>query len=239
MPVLSVKSAVVAAAALATLAASALPSSAQSYTYQGAQNYGSGAYSQPYDYNQRYYGDDRSSYEYCRNDRGQRQGAGTFIGGAAGAVAGSQLAARGRRTEGSILGGVVGAVIGNVVGRNSANDCERYSQSNYYDDRAYSAPVYDDRYADDRYDDRYSDDRYSDSRYVQVYPAPASNYGSSYNSSYGYGDDYSSRYSSSYGNTDRDGCRLAESRIRLPDGRSETRYVRTCPDQSGRYRVVD
>ena len=31
----------------------------------------------------------------------------------------------------------------------------------------------------------------------------------------------------------------AESRIRLPDGRSETRYVRTCPDQSGRYRVVD
>lgn len=234
MSVLSVKSAVAAAAALATLGVSALPASAQSYTYQGAQNYGSGAYSQPYDYDQRYYGNDRSSYDYCRNDRGQRQGAGTFIGGAAGAVAGSQLAARGRRTEGSILGGVVGAVIGNVVGRNSANNCETY-RSNYYDDRAYSAPVYDDRYADDRYDDRYSDSRYSDNRYVQVYPAPTSGYGSSY----GYGDDYSSRYSSSYGNTDRDGCRLAESRIRLPDGRSETRYVRTCPDQSGRYRVVD
>lgn len=231
MPVLSVKSALAAAAALTTLGVSVLPASAQSYTYQGAQNYGSGAYSQPYDYNQRYYGDDRSGYDYCRNDRGQRQGAGTFIGGAAGAIAGSQLAARGRRTEGSILGGVVGAVIGNVVGRNSANNCEAYP-SNYYDDRVSSAPVYDDQYADDRYDDRYSDNRY-----VQVYPAPTSSYGSSY----GYGDDYSSRYSSSYGygNTDRDGCRLAESRIRLPDGRSETRYVRTCPDQSGRYRVVD
>ena len=122
-------------------------------------------------------------------------------------------------------------MIGNVVGRNSGNNCETYP-SNYYDDRAYSAPVYDDRYSDDRYEDRYSDNRY-----VQVYPAPMSSYGSSY----GYGDDYSSRYSTSYGygNTDRDGCRLAESRIRLPDGRSETRYVRTCPDQSGRYRVVD
>lgn len=222
MSVLSARSAVAAAAALATVGLSALPASAQSYY---SQNYGTGAYSQPYDYNSRYYGDDRYSYDYCRNDRGQRQGAGTFIGGAAGAIAGSQLAARGRRTEGSILGGVVGAVIGNAVGRNSAANCETYP-STYYDDRAYSAPVYDDRYADDRYDDRYSD-----SRYVQVYPSQ----------SYDYGDDYSSRYSSSYGygNTDRDGCRLAESRIRLPDGRSETRYVRTCPDQSGRYRVVD
>ena len=36
-----------------------------------------------------------------------------------------------------------------------------------------------------------------------------------------------------------DGCRLAESQIRLPDGRTDTRYVRTCPDQYGRYRVVD
>lgn len=224
MSVLSARSAVAAAAALATVGFSALPASAQSYY---SQNYGTGAYSQPYDYNSRYYGGDRYSYEYCRNDRGQRQGAGTFIGGAAGAIAGSQLAARGRRTEGSILGGVVGAVIGNAVGRNSAANCAAYP-STYYDDRAYSAPVYDDRYYDDRYDDRYSD-----SRYVQVYPSP----------SYDYGDDYSSRYSSSYGygygNIDRDGCRLAESRIRLPDGRSETRYVRTCPDQSGRYRVVD
>ena len=50
-------------------------------------------------------------------------------------------------------------------------------------------------------------------------------------------DDYRSRPIDSYQNSDR--CRLAESRIRLPDGRTDTRYVRTCPDQYGRYRVVD
>ena len=38
---------------------------------------------------------------------------------------------------------------------------------------------------------------------------------------------------------DRGQKTLAESRIRLPDGRTDTRYVRTCPDQYGRYRVVD
>ena len=61
----------------------------------------------------------------------------------------------------------------------------------------------------------------------------------SYQSSYGsngYYDDRS-RPVESYQNSD--GCRLAESQIRLPDGRTDTRYVRTCPDQYGRYRVVD
>lgn len=226
------KSAAAGAASLAVLGMFAPSASAQSYTYQGAQNYGTGAYSQPYDYNQLGYQDyDRNSYDYCRDDRGQRQGAGTVIGGAAGAIAGSQLAARGRRTEGSILGGVVGAVIGNAVGRNSGQNCEAYDDRYYdnrYDDRAYVQPRYDDRY-DSRYQDGYGyqgyDDRYSDSRYVRVYPSPdySSSYSSSYSSGYGYGDS----------------CRLAESRIRLPDGRMETRYVRSCPDQSGRYRVVD
>ena len=48
---------------------------------------------------------------------------------------------------------------------------------------------------------------------------------------------YNDRPVGNYQNTDE--CRLAESRIRLPDGRTDTRYVRTCPDQYGRYRVVD
>lgn len=221
------KTAAGAAAAFAVLGMLAPTASAQSYSYP--QNYGSSAYSQPYDYNQRGYQDyDRNSYDYCRDDRGQRQGAGTVIGGAAGAIAGSQLAARGRRTEGSILGGVVGAVIGNAVGRSSGQNCEVRNDDRYYDDRAYAQPQYDDRY-DSRYQDGYGsqgyDDRYSDSRYVRVYPSPS------------YSSDYSSSYSSGYGYGDS--CRLAESRIRLPDGRMETRYVRSCPDQSGRYRVVD
>lgn len=36
-----------------------------------------------------------------------------------------------------------------------------------------------------------------------------------------------------------DGCQMVESRIRLPDGRTQTRLVRTCMDSQGRYQIVD
>ena len=36
-----------------------------------------------------------------------------------------------------------------------------------------------------------------------------------------------------------DGCTLAESPIYMPDGRTQTRFVRVCRDASGRYAVVD
>jgi len=135
-----------------TIGALAAPVSASAQAYGYSRNYGTGAYAPAYDYGR--YG--RQTYDPCAREREGRTGAGAVIGGGAGAVIGSQLAARGRRTEGSILGGVVG---------------------------------------------------------------------------------YRSRPIDSYQNSDR--CRLAESRIRLPDGRTDTRYVRTCPDQYGRYRVVD
>jgi hypothetical protein len=51
---------------------------------------------------------------YCRRSDGT---AGTLIGGAAGALIGSQVAGRGDRTLGAVLGGVLGAVIGNSVDR--------------------------------------------------------------------------------------------------------------------------
>jgi hypothetical protein len=38
---------------------------------------------------------------------------------------------------------------------------------------------------------------------------------------------------------DANGCTLAESPIYLPDGRTQKRFVRVCPDASGRYQVVD
>jgi len=38
---------------------------------------------------------------------------------------------------------------------------------------------------------------------------------------------------------DTDGCALAESPIYMPDGRTQTRFVRVCRDSSGRYAVVD
>lgn len=203
-----------AACAAATLLAPGA-ASAQAYSYQGyPQNYGTGAYGQPYDYNQgSYYSrDSRSGYYDACERRRDNQVAGGVVGATIGAIAGSQIAARGHRTDGSILGGVLGAAVGASAGRNSngAAACDsRYDRSGY-----------DYRYGDNRdrgYDDRYRDDR--DDR--------------------GYDDRNRSSYDSSGYRTDGDGCRVAESQVRLPDGRYETRYVRACPDQYGRYRVVD
>ena len=124
------------------------------------------------------------------------------------------------------MGGVLGAVVGSQVGRSSSDACRSYQSSygsNGYYAQGYSQPsygYYDDRYTGDqgyRYDDYDRRDDYAYSRG-------------------GYYDDRS-RPVDSYQNSD--GCRLAESQIRLPDGRTDTRYVRTCPDQYGRYRVVD
>jgi hypothetical protein len=120
-------------------------------------------------------------------------------------------------------GGVLGAAIGAGVGNSSANCDSRYRSNSGYNQPyggTYVPPAYgyDNRGYDRRYDDGYGRDyrEYSDG-YDRGYTQPAPDY--------------------RYQNTDE--CRLAESVIRLPDGRSETRYVRTCPDQNGRYRVVD
>ena len=215
------KTSLAAVAALALgVTVAPLTASAQSYySYGQSRNFGTGAYGPSYDYGR------GPSYDPCARERQGRTGAGAVIGGGAGAVIGSQLAARGRRTEGSVLGGVLGAVVGSQVGRSSSDACRSYQDygQGYYQ-QGYSQPSY------GYYDDRYTGDQ---------------GYG------YGYGgydrrDDYAydrgyyndgGRPVGAYQNTD--GCRLAESRIRLPDGRTDTRYVRTCPDQSGRYRVVD
>ncbi|RZJ93399.1 MAG: hypothetical protein EON88_15580, partial [Brevundimonas sp.] len=116
--------------------------------------------------------------------------------------------------------------------------CEAYHGSAYDQRQDYAYGGYDQGYDRDRYDDRYDNrDRYDERAYDSRYD----------NSSYGYDryDDRRDGYGSSYGSTSSygsgygDQCRLAESQVRLPDGRYDTRYVRTCPDQYGRYRVVD
>lgn len=198
--------------------------SAQTYSYQGPQNYGSGAYGQPYDYDNRYgyddrYRDSRYGDDACRSYRNDRQAGGAVIGATVGAVAGSQLAARGRRTEGSLLGGVLGAVVGAGVGGSSARECAdygsnyRYGDSRYGDDR-YGYQTYgrsDDRYG---YDDRY----YGDDRYGYSQPG------------YGYDSRYRSSYQSGY-SADRYGCRTIETRSYTRDGRLVTRYEQSCPDR--------
>lgn len=184
-----------------------------------AQTYG---YGYPPAYNN--YGSQGGYYDPCVSDQRTRTATGGLVGATIGAVAGSQLAARGRRTEGSVLGGVLGAAIGAGVGNNSAANCDpRYRSSSYgYNSysqpygQTYIPPAY--GYDNSGYDSRYYAYGRNDGQYDQGYSQPAPDY----------------RYQNS-----NDGCRLAESVIRLPDGRSETRYVRTCPDQDGRYRVVD
>lgn len=51
---------------------------------------------------------------YCRRDDGTT---GLLIGGAAGAVIGSQVAGRGDKTLGALLGGVGGALLGREIDR--------------------------------------------------------------------------------------------------------------------------
>jgi hypothetical protein len=157
----SMKSSVAAVAAvLGAVTLMPAAASAQSYGYgNGYQNQG---YSQPYGYNQGY---GNSGYrDRCQTLGQGRTGAGALIGAGVGAVAGSQIAARGNRTEGSIIGGVLGAIIGSQVGRASNSTC----QSSPYQGSAYAPPAtsYNDR---DRYDDRArsygrSDDRRNDDR---------------------------------------------------------------------------
>jgi opacity protein-like surface antigen len=55
---------------------------------------------------------------YCRRDNGTT---GLLIGGAAGALAGSEIAGRGDRTVGAIIGGIGGALLGRTIDRNSGN----------------------------------------------------------------------------------------------------------------------
>jgi hypothetical protein len=209
-----------AATALAAVAALLAPASAsaQTYSYQGPQNYGNGGYDQRYDYDQSRYGYQdqtyRGGYDQCRSDRSSRQGGGLAVGATLGAVAGSQLAARGRRTEGSILGGVLGAVIGAGVGGSSARDCgDNYGRYDYrYDEPRYGQS----QYGYQSYDRGYETDRY-DRSYQSGYEQ--SRYGQSYDS-YGYD-------RSGY----QDGCRTVEVRSRDYNGRYVTRYEQSCPSR--------
>jgi hypothetical protein len=230
------RTAAVTALAVAGLMMVPAAASAQSYAYQGqARNYGSGAYGQTYDYNR------AGSSAYADPCAQGRQTAGGLVGATIGAVAGSQMAARGRRTEGSILGGVLGAVVGASVGRSSAQTCDsRYGGNGYGATPSYGATGYS--------SSGYGYDSRNQGRDAYGYDGRRDAYGyEGRRDAYGYDarrDD--DRRDDGYGRPvqdtryqNSDECRLAESRIRLPDGRDEVRYVRTCPDQNGRYRVVD
>ena len=91
--------------------------------YPQQQSYG-GQYSRYYNQQGYYSGPTWRGNDgryYCRRSDGTT---GTLIGGAAGALIGSQVAGRGDSTIGAILGGAIGAVIGREVARgNDRNRC--------------------------------------------------------------------------------------------------------------------
>ncbi|MDP3659674.1 glycine zipper 2TM domain-containing protein [Phenylobacterium sp.] len=176
-----------------------------------------------------------SYYDPCRRDETNRGTTGALLGGALGAVIGSNAAARNARTEGALLGGALGAVAGGVVGNNSAacrnggyqprssyNNGYYNGNTSYYNNYNNGSPYYtDSRYPDRRYD---NDNRYG--------------YSARYDNTYAY-DRYGDRFAVSDRPVGSDGCTLAESPIYLPDGQVEKRFVRVCQDRSGRYQVVD
>ena len=200
-------------AGLATLAGVlALASAAQAQPYGSHGYYGSGP---------------NYSYDACKREKTGRGTIGALIGGAMGAVIGSQAAARGHRTDGSIL---VGAAVGAGVG-NSAAAC---TNGQMVEPMAPPPPAplpppaaYNDRY--DRSGDRYD-------RYGQGYGRDAYRYEER---DYAYGR-RGERFRMAEGQgIDAAGCTLAESPIYMPDGRTQTRFVRVCRDPTGRYQVVD
>ncbi len=151
-------------------------------------------------------------YDPCKRDTNQRGTAGGVIGAGIGAVIGSNAAARNARTEGAVLGGILGAVLGSSVGNKTAacNSANRSPSSTYRSDSGYyNRDAYADSAAAQAREDAYRNDR-RDERDRREDRGPAG-----------------------------DGCTLAESPILMPDGRTQTRFVRVCRDASGRYAVVD
>ena len=158
-----------------------------------------------------YYGNG-GYYDPCQRDTTNRSTVGALVGGALGAVIGSNAAARNARTEGALLGGALGALGGGVVGNRSAacnNGYRAPPRTTYYNNGSTYGQGYDNGY-------------YAQSN--QYRPEP-----------YYRGDSYNVTNQP----TATDGCSLAESPIYLPDGRTQKRFVRVCQDANGNYQVVD
>lgn len=121
------------------------------------------------------YGHDYYSYDYdqreCRAQEKDDKVAGAIIGGVLGAVAGSQLAGDGARTEGSALGAVAGVALGAGIADSNTN-CDR------------------------RYGSRYSS--YGDGYYENGQPYYGGQGDSYYRDGYGYQGGYGDTYHSGY-----------------------------------------
>lgn len=189
--------------------------SAQSY---GTTPYGSSGYRGAYD-NQGYY------YDPCQRSTTNRTTGGGLAGAGIGAAVGSGIAARGHRTDGAILGGVLGAVVGSMAGRSSAA-CAPGSSYTTPPPPPPPPSAYNGGYGGGYQEPYYRQGSYDNGGRDSYYER-----------SYERQDSY--RVDNRSGQADVNGCTLAESPIYLPDGRTQKRFVRVCPDANGKYQVVD
>jgi hypothetical protein len=175
-------------------------------------------------------------YEACRQAHNNRV-AGGLLGAVAGAVLGSNVAGHGAKSEGGVIGGVAGAVVGSKLANGSAAAmaCNGYAPpppppppAAYYGPR----PHYGYGYAPRRYDNGYGYAPPPPPRVVVVHEHDRDD--RDYDR-----DDEDYGYRRAGDGSSADGCRLAESPIYMPDGRTEKRFVRVCADENGRYHVVD
>jgi len=176
---------------------------------------------------QPYGGSYTSTYDSCQRQANERGVGGALLGGGLGAVMGSQVSASGHRTDGSVLGGIVGAIAGAAIGHKTAA-CNGYAPgygSGGYASSGYAAP---------------RARAYADVPPPPPPPPPRAAYNErGYDDSYAYG--YGGRRDRYRGaqTVDADGCTIAESPVLMPDGRTQTRFVKVCLDRQGRYQVVD
>lgn len=137
----------VAASVLAAALAAAQPAAAQQYpTYHDAHV---------------------ANQQQCQQARNGRMIGGAIIGGIAGALLGRDVADRGVRGEGTLLGAAVGAAAGGAIGRSTAR-CEGVPQGDYdpYYGQAYNRYPAEDPYRDDDlYGGPYEEDPYYDGGY--------------------------------------------------------------------------
>lgn len=73
-----------------------------------------------YNNDRRYYSNNRYNNRYRRCDNGD---GGTVIGAIAGGLAGHEIAGRGDKTVGAIVGGAVGAIAGRAIDRSDGRRC--------------------------------------------------------------------------------------------------------------------
>lgn len=118
-----------------------------------------------------------ATQQQCQQSRNGNTVVGAALGGIAGAVLGSNAAARGHRSDGGLLGAVVGAAAGAAIARSNTR-CPQVPQGSYDPYNGQSYQTYPDGYGRDPYDNsgleggpyRQSgyDGRYDDCRMGQV-----------------------------------------------------------------------